>query len=200
MSKAARTRQYIIEQTAPIFNKKGYKGTSMADITEATNLTKGAIYGNFTDKDKLAAAVIEYNIHRLNDKILCFSTDDKSVRTKLFNILTNYRKIAQEVLNYGGCAYLNSAVETDDTNDFLFTLVQQKFTGWQTFIHTLITEGITNEEIKPDTDKVGFTNFFIALVEGSILLAKTFDDVSIIDSNLNTLETFIDAIFVNEKI
>ncbi|HAE68223.1 MAG TPA: TetR/AcrR family transcriptional regulator, partial [Sphingobacterium sp.] len=54
MSKAEQTRQYIIEKTAPIFNKKGYFATSLSDITTATGLTKGSIYGNFKDKDDLA--------------------------------------------------------------------------------------------------------------------------------------------------
>ena len=43
MTKADRTRSYIIEQVAPIFNKKGVHGTSLSDITNATGLTKGAI-------------------------------------------------------------------------------------------------------------------------------------------------------------
>lgn len=52
MSKAERTKQFIIEKTAPIFNAKGYMGTSMNDIMNATGLTKGSIYGNFETKTK----------------------------------------------------------------------------------------------------------------------------------------------------
>lgn len=43
MNKAQRTRQFIVEKTAPIFNVKGYAGTSLADMTEATGLTKGSV-------------------------------------------------------------------------------------------------------------------------------------------------------------
>jgi TetR/AcrR family transcriptional repressor of nem operon len=35
---------------------KGYSGTSMSDITAATGLTKGSIYGNFENKDEVAIA------------------------------------------------------------------------------------------------------------------------------------------------
>ena len=45
--KSAFTKQYIIETVAPVFIKYGYAGTSLSDITKATGLTKGAIYGNF---------------------------------------------------------------------------------------------------------------------------------------------------------
>jgi hypothetical protein len=62
MSKAEKTRAFIIEKAAPIFNMKGFAGTSMADLTEATGLTKGAIYGNFENKDEVALAVYDYNL------------------------------------------------------------------------------------------------------------------------------------------
>ena len=61
MNKAERTRQYIIEKTAPIFNKKGYAGTSLSDMTGATGLTKGSIYGNFNDKDEVALAAFDHS-------------------------------------------------------------------------------------------------------------------------------------------
>ena len=65
MSKAERTRQFIIEKTAPIFNEKGYAGTSINDLTEATGLTKGSIYGNFENKDEVALAAFDYNFERV---------------------------------------------------------------------------------------------------------------------------------------
>ena len=45
---------YILEKTAPVFNRQGYIGSSLSDLTKATNLTKGAIYGNFVNKEELA--------------------------------------------------------------------------------------------------------------------------------------------------
>ena len=52
MVRSEKTRQLIIEKTASIFNKKGYTGTYLSDLTNATGLTKGSIYGNFKDKKR----------------------------------------------------------------------------------------------------------------------------------------------------
>jgi len=65
MSKAERTKQFIIERTAPIFNSKGYAGTSMNDIMNATGLTKGSIYGNFENKDEVALAAFDQNYNTI---------------------------------------------------------------------------------------------------------------------------------------
>ena len=61
ITKSDRTKQFILEKVAPVFNKNGYFGTSMSDITEATGLTKGAIYGNFKNKEDLAYYSFYFN-------------------------------------------------------------------------------------------------------------------------------------------
>jgi TetR/AcrR family transcriptional repressor of nem operon len=38
-SKAERTKQHIIEKTAPLFNTQGYAGTSISDSMRATGAT-----------------------------------------------------------------------------------------------------------------------------------------------------------------
>ncbi len=60
MSKAERTRQYIIEKAAPIINRKGMAGASLSDIMEATGLAKGCIYGNFENKDEICLEAFKY--------------------------------------------------------------------------------------------------------------------------------------------
>ena len=69
LTKSEKTTKYIIETVAPIFNKKGYEATSMKDITSATSLTKGAIYGNFKNKEAIAISAFKENVNALLKKI-----------------------------------------------------------------------------------------------------------------------------------
>jgi AcrR family transcriptional regulator len=64
-TKAENTKEFILEKVSPIFNQKGYVGTSLADITNATQLTKGAIYGNFENKEDLALQAFKHNIRKI---------------------------------------------------------------------------------------------------------------------------------------
>jgi len=68
MSKAEKTKQFIIEKTAPVFNTKGYTSTSLSDITKSTGLTKGSIYGNFENKEEVALEAYRYNAGLLKEK------------------------------------------------------------------------------------------------------------------------------------
>jgi len=55
MTKGEQTRRKIVEAAAPIFNKRGYEGSSLSDLMESTGLKKGGIYRHFSSKEELAA-------------------------------------------------------------------------------------------------------------------------------------------------
>ena len=54
MSKAEKTKENIVKQAAALFNQKGYSGSSISDIMQATGLQKGGIYNHFNSKEELA--------------------------------------------------------------------------------------------------------------------------------------------------
>jgi len=58
------TSDFILQRVAPIFNKQGYVGTSLSDLTEVTGLTKGAIYFNFKNKEELAVKAFKFNVKK----------------------------------------------------------------------------------------------------------------------------------------
>jgi TetR/AcrR family transcriptional repressor of nem operon len=106
--RSEKTRQFIIETAAPIFNKKGYAGTSMSDLTAATGLTKGSIYGNFKDKNDVAVHAFQHNIDLIFD---FFTKELKAAGSTLEKLLAyprGFRKIYPMILSYGGCPILNT--------------------------------------------------------------------------------------------
>lgn len=54
------TREVIVEAATRLFAQKGYRATSMADLTTATGLTRGAFYHHFDAKDALFRAVVDH--------------------------------------------------------------------------------------------------------------------------------------------
>lgn len=57
--RGAATRADIVGVARRLFSEHGYHTTSLADIQEATGLTKGAFYHHFRSKEDLALAVVE---------------------------------------------------------------------------------------------------------------------------------------------
>lgn len=48
-----KTREEILELSAPLFARNGYDGVSMRDVAAAVGLTQAALYYHFADKDQL---------------------------------------------------------------------------------------------------------------------------------------------------
>src|ERR1017187_6727853 len=108
MTKAEQTRAFIIEKTAPIFNTKGYEGTSMSDITNATGLTKGSIYGNFVNKDEVALAVFDYNWRKIETIMRSEMAKYQTAKDKLLVYVDVYDNFLNHPFPEGGCPILNT--------------------------------------------------------------------------------------------
>ncbi|WP_223608601.1 TetR/AcrR family transcriptional regulator [Chryseobacterium sp. OSA05B] len=193
MSKAEKTKQFIIEKTASLFNTKGYTSTSLSDITEATGLTKGSIYGNFGNKDEVALEVYKYNSSLLAKSMAKSLGDEFPTTIDKLNAFVNfYRKNWKAVFENGGCPLMNAATEADDTFPSLKKQVTQSFEGWIKKISSVIKDGKDNGAIHQTINADEYGSLFIMMVEGGILLAKTTEDEKYLHLALDRILLMID--------
>jgi AcrR family transcriptional regulator len=171
MTKAERTRQFIIEQAAPIFNKKGIAGTSMSDIMEATKLAKGGLYGNFESKEEISLEVYKYLTDSLNSEIVKSIAGESTAKGKLFALLDFYdtRVFSSDS---GGCPILNFGTEADDTNPLIKQKVNESINRFQGRIATIIKNGRETGEFPQSFDADMFAVKMFTMIEGAILITK----------------------------
>ncbi|WP_075344617.1 TetR/AcrR family transcriptional regulator [Tenacibaculum agarivorans] len=193
MIRSEKTRQLIIEKTASIFNKKGYTGTYLSDLTNATGLTKGSIYGNFKDKNEVAVEAFKYNYKFQSEQIQKKLNQENTAIGKLLIFLNHYRTAFKPIFDNGGCAILNTAVDADDGNDLLKKEVIKTIQNWHQKIVTILNEGRKQNELK-NIDIESFSYRMISLIEGGIMLAKTLDKPEILLNNIDYLEAEIHQI------
>jgi len=176
MNKADRTRQFIIEKTAVLFNTKGYSGTSLSDITAATGLTKGSIYGNFSNKDEVAIAVYEYNIGILSHGLDEAMAREETAAGKLHAAVDFYRANWKHEFEGGGCPILNAAVEADDNLPFLRERVQRSISQWGGKLEAIIVAGQEQGVFRTGIVAKDHAYMMITLIEGGIMLGKITGD------------------------
>jgi TetR/AcrR family transcriptional regulator, transcriptional repressor for nem operon len=191
VSKSERTRNFIIENTAEIFNKKGYAGTSLSDLTDATGLSKGSIYGNFENKEEVALAVFDYNSSKLSQSIKDQIELAKTYYDKLMVYAWVYRNVIRGAITRGGCPILNTAIEADDTNNSLKDRAAKAVVRWEKNLIELIEKGIDAGEFSSDVNCRQMALSIIALVEGAVMLSRVTNDPSNMDNVLKTVELLI---------
>ncbi|MBN1533303.1 MAG: TetR/AcrR family transcriptional regulator [Spirochaetes bacterium] len=192
MGKSEITKQFIIEKAAPIFNKSGYAGTSISDITKAIGLTKGAVYGNFSNKDDIALEALEYNFREIYNDITGVLRKVTSICDRLKTFARYYRDNFDAIDAMGGCPILNAAIDSDDGNPHLRKKVQSLLKVWETSLIRIVEKGIERKEINPDTDARAFASLFISLMEGGIMLNKSTGKKTYLDNAVAHIETIVD--------
>lgn len=192
MGKAQHTKHYILETSSTIFNKKGYAGTTFSDIIEHTGLSKGAIYGHFKNKDDLALAVLDHNLKLASNIIFSNVKDRTNSYDKLVGFARSYSLFYEIISNAGGCPVINAAVDYDDSNGDARKKIKKFITKWQNSIHTIVEEGIRKGEIKSSPETTLFTNLFISLIEGSIMLSKIMNERKHIDDASDFLVSLVE--------
>lgn len=190
-SKAERTRQFIIEKTASLFNEKGYVGTSLTDLTDATGLTKGSIYGNFENKDEVALAVFDYNHSRVSEYVKAKFQGIESSIDRLLVYPAMYRDYLKIPFLKSGCPILNTATEADDTHPLLKQKAAKALSFWKTSVENQIKRGVARGEIKRDTDPSEVAVILISLIEGAFMQAKVTGRLTELNIAMNHLEKMI---------
>ncbi|WP_426295490.1 TetR family transcriptional regulator C-terminal domain-containing protein [Dyadobacter endophyticus] len=193
-TKAERTRNFIIEKTAEIFNRKGYAGTSMADITEATGLTKGSIYGNFQNKEEVALAVFEYNRSLVFNRVQAELEKAGSYFEKLMVYGRIYKDVIASVSNRGGCPILNTAVEADDTNIPLRLSAAKALFSWKKNLVGIIEKGTEAGEFRKGINAEEMAVSIIALIEGGVMFSQVTNDYTNMDHVLATVQLLVKGI------
>lgn len=191
LTKSERTRQFIIEKTAPIFNRKGYAGTSLTDLTEVTGLTKGSIYGNFENKDEVALASFDYNFSKVTDylKNKILKTENAIERLLVYpQVYGNFLKIP---FLQPGCPILNTSTEADDTHPLLKEKAAAALAFWKESLENQIKRGIARNEIKKDTKPQEIAVIMMTLIEGAIMQAKVTGRQTELKIAMNFLEKLI---------
>jgi AcrR family transcriptional regulator len=191
LSKAERTRQFIVEKTAPIFNAKGYAGTSINDIVDVTGLTKGSIYGNFENKDEVAVAAFDFNFANITNYIADRISKRQSAIDKLLVYPETHRQLLKLPFLKGGCPVLNTSVDSDDTHPVLKERAIAALNLWRSSIERIINKGIQTKEIKKNTNATDFAAIVISLTEGAVMQAKVTGKPTELNITMDFLEKLI---------
>lgn len=193
-TKAQLTTQYIIEKVAPVFNRLGYEATSMADIASATGLTKGAIYGNFENKEALAIAAFNHNIRKVMGLVGDKMNEKESAVDKLFALTAFYKTYHAFTMDLGGCPLLNVGVDTNNLNSPLHIRVVLVLKKLQSNIAVIIQQGIDDGVFKPDLNTQVLGSRMVSLIEGAIFTATMLKD----HQPLVDMMEFIEEMIIND--
>ena len=190
-TKAELTKLHILETVAPIFNQNGYAATSMSDITNATGLTKGAIYGNFKNKEALAISSFKFTVKKLMTRISNHLELSDSPIQKLFLITDFYRNYYDYSKQLGGCPVLNIGVDANNQNTLLLKNVKIVIEKIQDQVASIIEQGIEIGEISAEINAMQYAKRLDTMIQGAVFMTYTMDDEFYLKDTMNQIDQMI---------
>src|SRR5580658_22111 len=169
MLKGEQTRQRIIAKAAPLFNRRGFDGCSMQDISAATGLEKGSLYSHFATKEELAAAAFDYAwAQTCSARVGNLDQTPNSVDKLKLHIENFVSKPSFP----GGCPMLNTVLDADDGNAILRRRAEGAMRGWLGHLADITRAGQAKGEIRSTLNPEELAILIISLLEGAFVSSR----------------------------
>lgn len=187
LTKAEKTKNFILETAVPLYNEKGISGVSIDDVLAATKLTKGCLYGHFQGKEDLSEQVIDYSLKKMNEKVVAAVFKAKSAKGKIFAFMDFYKNPIETEIS-GGCPIFNTAVEADDNYPKIKEKVAEVLRVGQQSIIAILEEGKNNGEFLTQLDSEVFAFKMVAAIEGGVVMCRTMNTAKPMYSLIKSLK------------
>jgi AcrR family transcriptional regulator len=153
------TQERIVDASIKLFIEKGYEQTTIQDILDALNLSKGGLYHHFKSKEEILEAVKEKRAQYAADMLreLIQNTKATNAKEKLKKIL--YLLITNTKTN------TFDAVLTSQTNNpyFVMGALQNSINQDAPIIAQLIEEGVKDGSLQTAQPKLCAEIFLLLL-------------------------------------
>lgn len=190
-SKAEKTTAFIIETVAPIFTKYGYVGTSMSALTEATGLTKGALYGNFKNKEDLALRAFEFSSSILIDAIEKTLETPGTASDRIAALTRFYKTYDDFIQSLGGCPLLHTGVDSKNNNADLNASAREVYRRIEGKIAAVLEEGVNAGQMHLPVTPLQFAKQLFTMLQGAVAMYTTTGDRKYLINTVAYLDVLI---------
>jgi AcrR family transcriptional regulator len=194
LRKGERTRRRIVEQSAAVFNTRGYAGASLSELVSATGVEKGGIYNHFGSKEALAVAAFDYAVSLIVDRFASALAGNERAIDRLVAVVEAFGDEVEHPDLPGGCPVANTALESDDTNPDLCAHARGAMDSWHRLIGSIVKSGKQRGELRRDSDPYELATVITATLEGALMLSRLMGDPAHMRRAVKHLRAYIESL------
>jgi TetR/AcrR family transcriptional repressor of nem operon len=174
MSRAASTRLNILQKSFELIYQKGYRSTSIDEIIATTDVTKGAFFFHFKNKEEMGLAVIkDLMTPRLLPLLGNHLKKPGDVRDNIYKLMKSVLESDFFIVEFG-CPIVNLIEEMSAQDQTFRKELSRIIVMWQTEIESAIIEAQESGQISKDNSPKKIAQYFSANYAGARYLGKLF--------------------------
>ncbi len=163
----------VIAAAREEFWNRGYAATSVDDLTAATGLGKGSLYGAFGDKHSLYLRALDDYIKSSLDRVRASLRDQAySPYDRLARHIRGQVKVIAADKNRRGCMMAKSAAELAGTDDAVEQKIQRAYADWRDELAACIEEAQREGAVDAGHNARALASTLLAFMRGQEALHK----------------------------
>jgi len=169
--KGRATRNRVVDAAAALIFEHGVAGTSLDDVRDAANVSKGQLYHYFADKEDLVRAVIDRTIQQVLDaqpRLL-----DLSNWTAIAAWFDDLVQLQVDRHAIGGCPIGSLAGELAETDEQARTELAAGFDRWEAPLREGLRQMQAEGKLRRGADPARIATATLAAIQGGLVLTQT---------------------------
>ncbi|MBO9659369.1 MAG: TetR/AcrR family transcriptional regulator, partial [Chitinophagaceae bacterium] len=163
MKKSEATRLNILEKAFELIYMKGYQTTSIDEIIATTQVTKGAFFYHFKNKDEMGLAIINELLKPvLNNSFIGPLTSEQDPLSAIYKMMHHLLIENKFLKPEYGCPAANFTQEMSSWNTDFNTVLNDLSKQWQKTMITAIEKGKKEGFVKNSVNAKQVTTFVLS--------------------------------------
>lgn len=159
------TRRRIVDAATDLFARKGFQATSVADLTAAIGLTKGAFYHHFAAKEDLFHAVVLQVRSTWEENVEAAVRGQEDALEQLTALLVNHAKLIHRRPEL--CLVVSGlSEEMRHTHPDLAAVLHGIYRDLIAFVADMLRSGQVRGQVRADIDPLAIAVDVVGMLRG----------------------------------
>jgi len=195
-------RETIIRESLKLFSLKGYLSTSIDNILEASQASKGGFYNHFASKEELFFTVLGEAQAMWRERVLWGLDEIESPLGKIRQLLLNYKdRYLMDAEDFpGGCVFTTLSVELDDQLPLFVEQINQGFRGLRRMLERLLDEAVQAGELRRGISPGALAGMVFQNMLGASVLYGVDKSRADLDRSIKVVIDFLEGLKVSPPV
>ena len=194
MTALANTRTRLLEATYTLMLSKGYPSTTVDEICQRADVSKGSFYHFFKSKQQLALEMLAHHMAGAKEQIeQGLELDGLSGPARAIGYVRHLEQVGEEVWR-DGCLIGGFALELADTHPELREKVSQVFVELADYFETIFAPLCHTPRAKGAPRARELAEQLIMVIEGGVVLSRAHSDTRFVPQALRCYRRYLEGL------
>jgi len=179
--------EVAVESAMQVFWSCGYHGTSLPDLLEATNLSRGSLYAAFGDKHGLFLRALDRYIDESMERLRAELEQPENAMAGLRICIAGYAERTSGVAGKRGCLVVATAMELAAHDTEVEKRIRRFFKKMETALTGTLTRAQAAGELVDGIEPATVARLLLCFLEGMRVVGKASPDDAVSQAAIQTL-------------